>query len=60
MLDIRKHYVLDENQQPIAVQISIVDFERIEALLKQLSDTDPQNHKERAILRTSLRKPSEV
>ena len=34
MLEIRKHYVLDENQQPIAVQIAIADFEQIEEILE--------------------------
>lgn len=30
MLKINKHYVMDENQQPIAVQITIAEFEKIE------------------------------
>ncbi len=34
MLEIHKNYVLDENQQPIAVQIPIAEFERIEELLE--------------------------
>ena len=34
MLEIHKHYVLDENQQPIAVQIAIADFEQIEEILE--------------------------
>lgn len=34
MLQIHKNYVLDENQQPIAVQISIAEFEKIEAILE--------------------------
>ena len=34
MLEIRKHYVLDENQHPIAVQIAIADFEQIEEILE--------------------------
>ncbi|MGB3206639.1 MAG: hypothetical protein WBB28_16760 [Crinalium sp.] len=33
MLKIRKNYLLDENQQPIAVQIPIADFEKIEKVL---------------------------
>jgi hypothetical protein len=31
---LRKNYVLNENQQPIAVQIAIGDFERLEAILE--------------------------
>ena len=31
---IHKNYVLDENQQPIAVQISIAEFERIEEIIE--------------------------
>jgi len=34
MVDIQKHYVMDENQQPIAVQIPIADFEKIEEILE--------------------------
>jgi hypothetical protein len=34
MLDIQKHYVLDENQRPVAVQIAIADFEQIEEILE--------------------------
>jgi hypothetical protein len=34
MFALRKNYVLDENQQPIAVQIAIGDFERLEAILE--------------------------
>lgn len=34
MLDIQKHYVLDENQRAIAVQIAIADFEQIEEILE--------------------------
>lgn len=34
MLEITKNYVMDENQQPIAVQIPIVDFEKIEEILE--------------------------
>lgn len=30
MLKIHKYYVLDENQIPIAVQISLSEFERLE------------------------------
>ncbi len=34
MLEIRKYYVLDENQTPIAVQIPISEFERLEEILE--------------------------
>jgi hypothetical protein len=34
MLNLRKLYVLDENQQPVAVQIPIAAFERIEEILE--------------------------
>lgn len=34
MLNIAKYYVYDENHQPVAVQISISDFERLEELLE--------------------------
>jgi PHD/YefM family antitoxin component YafN of YafNO toxin-antitoxin module len=34
MFTLRKNYVLDENQQPIAVQISLEDFQRLEEILE--------------------------
>lgn len=34
MLELHKNYVLDENQQPIAVQIPIAEFEKIEEILE--------------------------
>ncbi len=34
MLEIQKHYLMDNNQQPVAVQISIADFEKIEEILE--------------------------
>ncbi|MGA1262610.1 MAG: hypothetical protein ACO331_01710 [Prochlorothrix sp.] len=34
MLNIPKHYVLDEQQHPIAVQIPIATFEQIEEILE--------------------------
>ncbi|MEH2327067.1 MAG: hypothetical protein V7K32_26600 [Nostoc sp.] len=34
MLEITKNYVMDENQQPIAVQIPIAEFEKIEEILE--------------------------
>ena len=34
MLEIHKNYVLDENQQPVAVQIPIAEFEQIEEILE--------------------------
>jgi RelB Antitoxin alpha helical domain len=52
MFALRKNYVLDENQQPIAVQIAIGDFERLEAILEdyglaQLMDEVPDVDRER-------------
>ena len=34
MLRIRKHMVLNENQKPIAVQIPIEQFERLEEIIE--------------------------
>lgn len=34
MLNIQKYYVYDESQKPIAVQIPVVDFERLEELIE--------------------------
>ncbi|MGQ9616321.1 MAG: hypothetical protein ACUVWJ_07940 [Spirochaetota bacterium] len=34
MLKIRKHIVLDENQKPVAVQIPLSDFERLEEVIE--------------------------
>ena len=34
MLEINKNYLLDSNQKPIAVQIPIVEFEKIEEILE--------------------------
>ena len=34
MLKIRKNLVLDESQKPIAVQIPLEDFERIEEIIE--------------------------
>lgn len=34
MLEIHKNIVFDENQQPIAVQIPIAEFEKIEEILE--------------------------
>ncbi len=34
MLQINKNYVLDENHQPIAVQIPLSEFEKIEEILE--------------------------
>ncbi|MGI0015581.1 MAG: hypothetical protein ACREBU_19365 [Nitrososphaera sp.] len=34
MLEIHKNIVLDEDQQPIAVQIPIAEFERIEEIIE--------------------------
>ena len=34
MLEIHKNYILDTNQKPIAVQIPIAEFEKIEEILE--------------------------
>ena len=34
MLEINKNYLLDRNQKPIAVQIPIAEFEKIEEILE--------------------------
>ncbi|MEH2113554.1 hypothetical protein [Nostoc sp.] len=34
MLELHKSYVIDENQRPIAVQIPIAEFEKIEEILE--------------------------
>jgi RelB Antitoxin alpha helical domain len=34
MLNIQKQYVMDENQQPLAVQIPVAVFEQIEEILE--------------------------
>lgn len=51
MLPIRKQYVVDENQQPmvydrpevIAVQISIEDFQRLEAMIEEYGLMDVED-----------------
>jgi RelB Antitoxin alpha helical domain len=49
---LRKNYVLNEDQQPIAVQIAIGDFERLEAILEdyglaRLMDEVPEDDRVR-------------
>ncbi|MHC0061426.1 hypothetical protein ACWATR_00670 [Nostoc sp. UIC 10890] len=34
MLELHKTYVIDDNQRPIAVQIPIAEFEKIEEILE--------------------------
>ena len=34
MLEIHKNYILDTNQKPIAVQIPIAEFEKIEEIIE--------------------------
>jgi len=34
MLNIQKYYVYDENKKPIAVQIPVIEFERLEELIE--------------------------
>ncbi len=47
MLNIKKLYLTDENQRPVAVQVDIKDFERMEqiiedyALGKFIEENDP-------------------
>ncbi|MFE1748693.1 hypothetical protein [Coleofasciculus sp. H7-2] len=40
MLKITKSYILDENQQPVAVQIPIAEFEQIEKILEKFGLTE--------------------
>jgi RelB Antitoxin alpha helical domain len=52
MFALRGNYVLDENQQPVAVQISIDDFQRLEAILEdyglaRLMDDVPEEDRQR-------------
>jgi hypothetical protein len=52
MFTLRKNYVLDENQQPIAVQIALEDFQRLEEILEnyglaKLMDEVPQEDRQR-------------
>lgn len=48
MLNISKNYIIDENQQTIAVQIPIAEFEKIEEILedyglaKLMEETEPE------------------
>jgi PHD/YefM family antitoxin component YafN of YafNO toxin-antitoxin module len=49
MCPLQKTYVLDENQEPIAVQIPIEDFQRLEAILEdyglaKLMDEVPEDN----------------
>jgi RelB Antitoxin alpha helical domain len=39
MLQIHKTYVVDENQVPLAIQIPIVEFEKIEEILENFGLT---------------------
>jgi RelB Antitoxin alpha helical domain len=50
MLELHKNYLLDENQQAIAVQIPITEFEQIEEILEnyglaQLMDSPEDNER---------------
>lgn len=51
MLEIHKYYVLDENQKPIAVQIPITEFERLEEILENygLSQLMDETHDEECL-----------
>ena len=37
MLEIQKNYIINEDNKPIAVQIPIAEFKKIEAILKDYS-----------------------
>ena len=57
MLEINKSYVLDKDQKPIAVQIPIAEFEKIEEILEDYGlakmieevENDPTLSKEEAL-----------
>ena len=57
MLEITKNYVLDKDQKPIAVQIPIAEFEKIEEILEDYGlaklieevEDDPTLSKEEAL-----------
>ncbi|WP_017719900.1 hypothetical protein [Kamptonema formosum] len=36
MLEIHKNYLIDENQQPVAVQITLAEFEKISSALEKI------------------------
>lgn len=42
MLAIHKNYVIDENQQPIAVVIPITEFEQIYSVLENLKEEEEE------------------
>ncbi|MGV0028370.1 hypothetical protein [Phormidesmis priestleyi] len=51
MIEVHKHYILDENQRPVAVQIAIDQFEQIEKILEnsgQIILTTRENEAEAA------------
>ncbi|MEG3926888.1 hypothetical protein [Microcoleus sp. T3_D1] len=68
MLEIHKSYVIDENQQPIAVQIPLEQFEKIEEILenyglaKLIEETegDERLSKEQALKYYNSLKPNNV
>lgn len=68
MLDITKNYVLDSNQKPIAVQIPIADFEKIEEILENYGlvqlikevENDETLSKEEALKYLELLKSNDV
>ena len=61
MLNISKYYVYDEKQNPIAVQIPINDFERIEELIENfgLSKLMDETQAEERLTYESARKYDE-
>jgi len=58
MLEIHKNYVLDEKQQPIAVQIPIAEFEQIEEILENygLAKLMDETHGEEQLARNEALK----
>ena len=53
MIQFHKHYIYDENNNPIAVQIPLDDFKKIETLIEHykqkpaISEEDDQSPKEK-------------
>lgn len=58
MLEVHKNYVLNEQQQPIAVQISIAEFEQIEEILENygLSKLMDETHDEEQLAKNEALK----
>jgi len=58
MFEIHKNYVFDENQQPIAVQIPLAEFEQIEEILENygLAKLMDETYAEEKLTRTEALK----